>query len=157
MTKIKWWSPNKIFFVGPTNFGWWVMNFGSYHSKHTSSKQPLSFLAPPKVTLFILPTHKNPPEHNHETIKPRKSDLIIKPSQQRSERRERESMTVRKERRWVIWGLGTTGSRGWELVDGWFGREREARIESDFGEWMRAEWFGRETEARSEREKEMIF
>ena len=34
--------------------------------------------------------HKNPPEHNHETIKPHQSDLTIKPSQQRSERRERE-------------------------------------------------------------------
>ena len=45
MTKTKWWSLNKIFFVGPTNFGWWVMSFGSYHSKHPSSKQHLRLAA----------------------------------------------------------------------------------------------------------------
>ena len=69
-----------------------------------------------------LHNHKNSPEHNHETIKPYQFDLTIKPSQQRSERREREreSMTVREEQRWV--GLGTAGSRGWELDDGWFRR-----------------------------------
>ena len=42
VTKTKWWSPNNIFFVGPTNFGRWVMSFGSYHPKHPSSKQHLS-------------------------------------------------------------------------------------------------------------------
>ena len=41
VTKTEWWSPNNIFFVGPTNFGWWVMSFGSYHPKHPSSKQHL--------------------------------------------------------------------------------------------------------------------
>ena len=41
VTKTEWWSPNKNFFVGPTNFGWWVMSFGSYHPKHPSSKQHL--------------------------------------------------------------------------------------------------------------------
>ena len=53
MTKTKWWSPNKIFFVGPTNFGWWVMNFGSYHSKHTASKQPLNISTCWLVQLWV--------------------------------------------------------------------------------------------------------
>ena len=42
ITKHELWSPNKMSYVGPINFGSWVMKTGSYHSKLTTSKHALS-------------------------------------------------------------------------------------------------------------------
>ena len=42
ITKHELWSPNKMSYVGPINFGSWVMKTGSYHSKLTTSKHALN-------------------------------------------------------------------------------------------------------------------
>ena len=103
--------------------------------------------------------HKNPSEHNHEihqstTTKTHRSTTTkqsnpINPISQsnlvnRGVKDERESVTVREEQRRVIWGLGTAGSRGWELDDGWFGRGGVIWERKRDTDW---EWFGRVNES----------